>query len=368
MPQSFNILIAPLDWGLGHATRCIPIINILTTQGCNVFIAAEGNIKTLLEIEFPQAKFLPLNGYNVKYAKQKKWLPLKILIQCPRILYSIYKEHQWLKKTIKAHSINGVISDNRFGLYTDLVPCVYITHQLLIKTGNIFIENIISRVHRYFIKKYTHCWVPDFEGNENIADQLSHPPYTPSNVNYIGCLSRFQLIKNVPIKYDLLILLSGPEPQRTVLEGILITQLKEFTGRTLLVRGLPSTGISLTNKKYIIANTAVNIEIKNHLNSVDLNVAIQQAQIVISRSGYTTIMDLIKLRKKAILIPTPGQTEQEYLAKHLMKSNLFYAVDQNKFFLNDVMAKAGKFDFLFLQNEMDEYKEKVIEFIEKLKK
>ena len=363
MYQPYNILISPLDWGLGHATRCIPIINILTKQGCNVFIAAEGNIKVLLESEFPNAKFLPLKGYNIKYSKQKKWLPLKILTQIPQILFTIYKEHLWLKKTIKTFSIDAVISDNRFGLFTNQVPCIYITHQLLIKTGNNFIESIISHIHQYFINKYTECWVPDFEGNNNIAGELSHPLHMPSNVYFIGCLSRFQLREYVEIKYELLILLSGPEPQRTILEKILLLQLKEFTGRVLLVRGLPSTKLLSANKKILIFNGGEKISIKNHLNSDDLNLAIQQAEIVISRSGYTTIMDLIKLRKKAILIPTPGQTEQEYLAKHLMEKKLFYSVVQNKFLLHESIKKATKFNFSIVNNEMDQYKKVVLDFI-----
>ena len=365
--KSSNILISPLDWGLGHATRCIPIINHLLKQGNTVFIATEGNIKALLEKEFPQVTFLSLKGYNVKYAKQKKWLVLKILIQIPRVVYLIYKEHQWLKKAIKIHSINGVISDNRFGLYTTQVPCAYITHQLLIKAGNNFVETIISKIHQYFINKYTECWIPDFKGDKNIAGNLSHPLNSNKNIKYIGCLSRFHLIPNVEIKYDVLILLSGPEPQRTILEKILLVQLNEFKGRVLFVRGLPGVHLTIAREKKIILNTANEIEIKNHLNAVELNFAIQQAEIVISRSGYTTVMDLIKLNKKAILIPTPGQTEQEYLAKHLMNNKIFYTENQHEFVLNKSIKKAAEFDFLIVNQEMNQYLKTVDKFIEKIK-
>ena len=365
MYQSSNILISPLDWGLGHATRCIPIINHLIKQGCTVFIAAEGNVKALLESEFPQVVFLSLQGYNVKYAKQKKWLAIKILIQTPRILYLIYKEHQWLKKAINTYSIDGVISDNRFGLFTTKVPCVYITHQLLIKTGNKFIEAVISKIHLYFINKYTECWIPDYKENENIAGQLSHPPNIYKNVKYIGCLSRFYIIKDVEIKYDILILLSGPEPQRTVLEKILLLQLKEFKGRCLFIRGLPGADSSFSNET-IIENTTNKLEIKNHLNSTQLNKAIQQAEIVISRSGYTTVMDLIKLNKKAILIPTPGQTEQEYLAKHLMNTKNFYTQNQDEFLLSKAMTEAAKFNYLYVNKKMDQYVNIVDVFLEKI--
>ena len=365
--KSFNILISPLDWGLGHATRCIPIINQLIKQGNNVFIAAEGNIKALLKSEFPQVTFLPLQGYNIKYAKQKKWLILKILIQIPRIIYIILKEHQWLKNTIRTYSINAVISDNRFGLYTTEVPCVYITHQLHIKAGNNLIEKIIIYIHQFFINKYTECWIPDFEGCKNIAGELSHPSSIHTNVKYIGCLSRFHLIENVQIKYDLLIILSGPEPQRTIFEKILLQQLNKFKRTVLFIRGLPGADVPFSNGEIIFLKTTPKIEIKNHLNSVELNLAIQQSEIVISRSGYTTVMDLIKLNKKAILIPTPGQTEQEYLAKHLMNNKIFYTENQSEFKLNNALDKAAKLNFSIEKLHMNQYIKIVDKFLDKLK-
>ena len=368
MPKSFNILISPLDWGLGHATRCIPIITYLTTKGCNVFIAAEGNIQSLLENEFPQATYLSLNGYNIRYSKQKKWLPLKIAAQIPRIIYCIFKEHQWLKKVIKEHSISAVISDNRFGLYTRKVPCAYITHQLIIKTGHSFTERLVSKIHQYFINKFTECWVPDYEGNINVAGHLSHPDKLLKNVKYIGCLSRFHFIENVKIRYDLLILLSGPEPQRTILEKLLFIQIKQYKGKVLLVRGLPSNNIQHPDVDFLDTDTACTLKIKNHLNAIELNIALQETKIIISRSGYTTVMDLLKLNKKAILIPTPGQTEQEYLAKHLMERRMFYSVNSEKFILTEALLKAANFDFSNEHYEMNQYKSVLDTFIKMLGK
>lgn len=368
MLKSLNILISPLDWGLGHATRCVPIITHLTAKGCNVFIAADGNIKTLLKNEFPNATYLSLNGYNIEYSKQKKWLPLKIGAQIPHIIYCIFKEHQWLKKVIKKHSISAVISDNRFGLFTRKVPCVYITHQLFIKTGHSFTELLVSKIHQYFINKFTECWVPDYEGNENIAGQLSHPEKLQNNVKFIDCLSRFHFIENVKIKYDLLILLSGPEPQRTILEKVLLIQLKEYKGKVLLVRGLPRSDVKHTDVNLLNADTSGTLEIKNHLSAIDLNIALQEAEIIISRSGYTSIMDLLKLNKKAILIPTPGQTEQEYLAKHLMERKMFYSVSSEKFVLAEVLHKAANFNFSYENHEMNQYKNVLDTFLKMLEK
>ena len=359
MPKPYKLLIAPLDWGLGHATRTIPLIKCLLTEGCEIVIGAEGQIGQLLRNEFPKLTFLPLKGYNVVYTKQKKWLPLKLFLQTPGIILSVYKEHQWLKKVVKKYSIDAVISDNRFGLYHSSIRSVYITHQLSIKTGNKFSEKIATSIHHWFIKKYKQCWVPDFEGENNIAGRLSHSGERPDNITYIGGLSRFEKKQGIEIKYDLLILLSGPEPQRNILENLLLLQLKQFSGKVLLVRGQPAE----IENSFKQNNTTDKIQIKNHLNAEELNLVIQQAEIVICRAGYTTVMDLIKLQKKAILVPTAGQTEQEYLADYLKKQNLFYSVAQDKFLLTTVLEKATAFPYLFKEYNMEQYKKVVHDFL-----
>lgn len=357
LPKTYKILIAPLDWGLGHATRSIPLITGLLAEGCEVLIAADRTIQALLEQEFPELTFLPLKGYRIQYSQQKKWLPLKIILQIPRLLFSIFSEHQWLKKVVKDHSIDAIISDNRFGLYHKYIPSIYITHQLLIKTGNRFSEWLLMNLHYWFIKKYYECWIPDFEGNSNIAGQLSHPSPLPANIKYIGGLSRFETKPCAELKYDLLILLSGPEPQRTIFEKELLFQLKEYNGAALLVQGLPKANkISKTNEN----NT---IHVRNHIATQELNLVIEQSKIIISRSGYTTVMDMLKLQKKAILIPTPGQTEQEYLAQYLMLRKLFYSVEQHEFLLSDALEKADQFPYLHSSFNMEQYKSVIQQFV-----
>jgi len=356
-----RILIAPLDWGLGHATRCIPIIHELLVQGCEVLIAAENSTQSLLQNEFPQLVFIPLTGYRIRYSYLKFWLPLKIFLQIPRLLYSIYKEHQWLKRAIKMNKIDAIISDNRFGLYFSGIPSVYITHQLLIKTENDFTEKVAQKIHYWFIKKYSVCWVPDFEGDINISGELSHPKNISDQLTYLGGLSRFEKINSIEKKYDLAIVISGPEPQRTIFEDILLEQLKDYKGSVLFVRGLPSN-------QSIKQSPNSSIKIVSHLSSRELNLAIQQSNYVISRSGYTTVMDLLKLQQKAILIPTPGQTEQEYLAKHLMERKIFFYVEQENFSLIESLQKAKKFPFNIPAFNMEEYKNVIQQFVESLKK
>ncbi|MEO6721349.1 MAG: glycosyltransferase [Ferruginibacter sp.] len=358
-------MVVPLDWGLGHATRCIPIIQELLSNGCEVILAAENNIHSLLQHEFQQLTIIPVPGYRISYSRKQFWLPLRIFTQIPKILYRVYLEHQWLKKVEKKFKIDAVIADNRFGLFNKRIPCIYITHQLLIKTGRDFTEKLAQRLHYRFIKKYDACWVPDFEGDKNLAGELSHPAMLPGNVNYIGCLSRLDL-KNQPKKdLELLIIISGPEPQRSIFENIVLKQLQNYTGTAMLVRGLPGKGEKVAGS-FSPDDFKDNIIIKNHLSAMELNEAIFKAEWVISRSGYTTIMDLVKLKQKAILVPTPGQTEQEYLARHLMKKQFFFSVKQEDFVLENVLKEVGSFPFSIPNFDMDLYKKKVRQFVESL--
>ncbi len=357
--HKLRVLVAPLEWGLGHATRCIPVINELIRLNCEVFIGAEGASLALLQKEFPQLTFLPLKGYRMQYSRKKYWLPIKILLQLPGIIRSVYNEHQWLKKIIKENIIDAVISDNRFGLYHSFVPCIYITHQLTIKTGNRFTEWVAQKFHYHFINKYNTCWVPDAAGEINLAGILSHPKRLPKiSVHYMGPLSRFEK-NDAEKKYDLAIIISGPEPQRTIFENILLKELETYNGSCLFIRGLPAGA-------QMIKCANVRVEMHNHLSAKELNKAIEQSEIVISRSGYTTVMDLVKLKQRAILISTPGQTEQEYLASHLVNNGIFYCVEQKDFSLQEDLKKATGHSFDFPSLSQDEYKIVVGAFIKDL--
>lgn len=354
-----RILVAPLDWGLGHVTRCIPIINELINCDCNMFIAADKRAHFILKKEFPNAVFLPVRGYEIQYSRRGKWLPIKLFLQFPRLIFSIRKENGWLKRIINEYQVDAVISDNRFGLYNKKIPCVYITHQLHIKTGNTVSEKIAERIHRHFIKKYFNCWVPDSR-QDGLAGELSHPRNIPANVLYIGPLSRFEKISGVTKIYDVLISLSGPEPQRTVFEKIILTGLKTFKKKVLLVRGLPGDDKELQEDSNLL-------EIVNHLPAEKLNRAFQQSEMIITRSGYSTIMDLVKLGRNAILVPTPGQKEQEYLSDYLMHKRYFYSVRQHDFSLEATIGQASSFPFIDPVSPADNYKKVISEFVLSLK-
>jgi uncharacterized protein (TIGR00661 family) len=334
-----KILVAPLDWGLGHATRCIPLIKSLQQIGCEVIVASYGEQLILLQQEFPGINTIPLKGYNVYYSKGKRWLPLKILLQSLKFLLSIYREHKWLQKIIRDFEIDIVISDNRYGLYTKQIPCIFITHQLQIKAGNKWLEGLIQKINYSYINHYNECWIPDFEGKLNMAGVLSHPFKLPSvPVKYIGVLSRLTLVQNLEKKYNYFFIISGPEPQRTIFEKKILKVVRKLSGRIIIVRGKP--GEQDTPK------VPGNCTIVNHLTTKDFQQVFSVSEFIISRSGYTTVMEILPLKKKSILIATPGQTEQEYLAQHLMQQHWCYSCNQGDDLLSHIY-KAKAFQFIF---------------------
>jgi predicted glycosyltransferase len=338
-----TVLVAPLDWGLGHATRCIPIINYLLQKQCRVIIASSGPQLQLLQAEFPQITCIHLNGYGVQYSKKN--LMLKLLTQLPSIAKSIQNEHKWLQQTIAKYKIDTVISDNRYGLYSTAVPCTIITHQLAIMPpkGFSWAKPILNKIIYKYINKFSQCWVPDLESQAiSLAGKLSHPGAMPKVPTfYVGWLSRFSSPQQTPAispqkKYQLAICLSGPEPQRTLLENILLAQLPNIKGPVYLVRGLPQTHTPL-------AHTMAHVQVANHLPTAAMQQLLLQSQYVISRSGYTTLMDMQILQCQCIYIPTPGQTEQVYLGTHISNSKKALVVPQQHFNLANALALASQF-------------------------
>ncbi|HXB33719.1 MAG TPA: hypothetical protein VNV35_09865, partial [Puia sp.] len=130
-----KVLVAPLAWGLGHATRCIPIIKELINQGCTVIIAAGGTQKEILQEEFPDLSFVELPGFRLKYGKNRAFTLLKIIFAIPKILIGIKRENEWLRRFAAREGLDLVISDNRYGLHGAGVYSVFMTHQLAIRSS-----------------------------------------------------------------------------------------------------------------------------------------------------------------------------------------------------------------------------------------
>lgn len=353
------VLLAPLDWGMGHTTRCIPLIRELNLLQCEVIILCSTFQKRILELEFQSLNFLEYPGTPLVYGRNRVLTLISLLLQVPKNLTRIKEENRWLQEFLSANRVDAIISDNRFGLYAPGIPAVFITHQLQIKTGLGALANAWARRMNYrFINKFSECWIPDYEGQNSMAGELSNPHIQPKiKITRIGALSRFEKCAHSTSNY-LLIILSGPEPQRSILEKKIIADLKDRTA--IIVRGLPE------NEKLPEAPSGV--QVYNHLPASRLNELICGASIVISRCGYTSVMDLLKLQKKSILIPTPGQAEQEYLAKYLYKKQWAFTVSQNDFLLSHALKQAENFPYKKPETSMDEYKTHLRQFVAALRK
>ena len=334
-----RILIAPLDWGLGHTARCVPIIQYILQKGHIPIVAGNTGQCSFIEKSFKGIDFIHLDGYEVSYAKGGLLSQARIFSQLPRIQQVIKQEHLWLLEKAKALELDGIISDNRYGLYHKEMPSVIITHQPAIKTGlGQLPDKAVRKIHYRYLERFQETWIVDMPGDNNLSGALSHPHALPQHAKYIGLLSRFQDdAKSNPTNGSLVILLSGPEPQRTLLSAILWRQAMSHPGKVIFIEG----NEDIATPPFIPSHITYHKRLAHSI----LEPILANADIVICRSGYSTIMDLTALGKKAILIPTPGQTEQEYLGQLLYSKKIFYCAPQKRFDLEKAIQVCEDFPF-----------------------
>ena len=301
-------LIAPLDWGLGHATRCVPIINAYLAKGEKVIIAADGVAAAFLKQEFPNLTHIRLKGWRMRYF----WpLPLALALQIPFFGASILLEHWRLQRIIKQMGVSRVISDNRYGLWSRKADCTIITHQLYIQLPpclRLFKKPLHAFTAR-LLRRFGKICVPDYaDAKKSLAGALSHCGALDAEVEYIGPLSRFSADcmhePSLPVP-QVLVVLSGPGRQKKMFTKCVLRRLNGVAKRILVVGAEPNLKYQVTNGNALVVN---------HLSTQELNSLLLLAPHVIARSGYTTIMDLHRIGRRAILFPTKGQWEQEYLA------------------------------------------------------
>ncbi|RYZ55040.1 MAG: glycosyl transferase family 28 [Sphingobacteriales bacterium] len=331
-----RILIAPLDWGLGHTTRCIPVIAELQRSGCVVLFAGNEWQCAFIEESLPGIETCSLDGYEIRYGNSAFLTAFALILQIPGILRTIKREHAWLTALVRKKHIDGIISDNRYGLHHPEIQSVIMTHQLQIRSGwGGLTDTVLRKLHYRLLRRFQSCWVVDLPQAPGLAGTLSHPEDRPGNEVYIGTLSRFGVSQKVAVGSEIVILLSGPEPQRTMLSDLLWEQVKHYHGNVIFIEGrydAPDRESSLPNLRHM-----------KIVSGRELEPILQQAALVISRSGYSTVMDLVAMRKRAILLPTPGQTEQEYLGRYLMDRKIFYSASQNEFILSKALISAELF-------------------------
>ena len=308
----------------------MPIANYLHHQGIDVYICANGAALTLMKMECYYAKFVDDVPFEISYGNNRTSNILKLIGQLPKMWKQLYDEHQLLKKIVSQHNIDLVISDHRYGFYHTVVPSIFVTHQLNIKAP--FGQRFVNFLNHYFIKKFSACWVPDFEENEHaLAGELSRN-HELKNVSYIGPLSRGSSTKNITDKNaPILYLLSGVEPQRSLFEKLIIQHHNQYPHKAILIRG--------TNQSNEMIEPKNNLIVYDICDARQLQSLVSACRYVVCRSGYSSIMDLMQWQKNAVLVPTPGQTEQEYLAKYLSQKKWFYCINQNDFlhFKEDAM-------------------------------
>jgi len=321
-----KILVAPLNFGLGHATRCIPIIEALENHGYEPIIASNGASLHLLQKEFPHLASAELPHYQPEHTKKDALINPKSLPQLLRMFSAIRRERRAVSQLVAQYNISGIISDTRLGAYHPGLPAVLITHQVNVLCGNT--SGLASRINRVYFKKFTQCWVPDVKDSPNLSGKMGHTEESIPNLKYIGTLSRLHKTNAESRLYDLAVLLSGPEPYRTQLEQRIMEELQGYEGTAVVIRGLIQDGQHVSHNG--------NITTYNYMDSAGLEETLNRSELVLCRPGYSNIMDLAKLCKKAFFIPVPGSAEQEYLARKLKKATLAPYAKQDSFRIRDL--------------------------------
>ena len=337
--QPKHILIAPMDWGLGHTTRCVPIIRHIQSLGHIPVVAGNAVQRSFIEETFGAIDIIDLEGYNITYSKWNKYGQAGLLSQLPRISKTMKAEHNWLLQNAGKLQLHGIISDNRYGLYHPHIPSVIMTHQLQVQTGlgNVA-DHMVQKMHYRYLQQFPSTWVVDAQHGQGLAGLLSHPQHMPRHTKYLGLLSQFAgAVNDSNAGAVLLILLSCPEPQRTALSAILWQQAVQHHRQVIFVEGSESAATP--------AHVPQHITYHKRLTGAALLSVLQNAGMVICRSGYSTLMDLVALNKKAILIPTPGQTEQLYLGTLLHERGAFYCAQQDGFDLGSALHNASVFPY-----------------------
>ena len=335
--RQLRILVAPLDWGLGHTSRCIPLIKHLKGLGHTVIVACNHFQANFIDLAIPGIEKRYLEGYSISYTDNDKRNRFVIAAQAPQIMQAVKKEHAWLQQHLATIKPDGIIADNRYGMYATDLPSVIITHQLRMQTGfGAIADGMMQKLHYGLLNSFNNVWVPDTPKLPKLAGKLSDVKHLPNNTTYIGWLSQFEGLSVPTSSEHLLVLLSGPEPQRTKLATLLWQQCLTHKGKVVFVAGTHEAAIPT----YIPTHITYIPKTAGH----DLATLIAAANVVVCRSGYSTIMDLCLFGKKALLIPTPGQAEQEYLAHYLHKEQQFYSTPQHTFVLEDALLKLTNYE------------------------
>ncbi len=321
---------------MGHATRVSVLVDLLSRDN-EILVIAQGRGYYFLKQRFPHLRIIKPSRLELRYSRSKLFFNFLLVFIAGKLIINCLLDRLLLQRLIKEFNPGLIISDNRFCFWSRRVRSVYLTHQLQVEVPRAlrFFSGLVQKLNRYFIRKYDMVLVPDVKkGDASLAGSLSHPLQVPDNVRYIGLLSRFYGISCIAShEYQVVAVVSGPEPARTRLVNILRRQLSEIKFKSLIVSGKPEADI---------AEACDNVTVVSHLEDKDFCRYISGARFIIVRAGYSSLMDMVALGRSAIIIPTPGQTEQEYLARYLHGKNYFYAIDEDKVNLKEQLLQFEK--------------------------
>lgn len=332
-----KILFTILNMGLGHVSRSLPLINDLRSRGIQLYIGSSGRSLLFLQDEVQNTGFIELPDYELTYSQKGVSLPI-LFSQIPSLLGKIHQEHNVIESVIERENINLVLSDHRYGCYSHQVPSIFISHQLRFITPPYLrlFEFVGTGFNKWFHQKYDKVVVPDIlKGSEGIiSGKLSRQDHDKKYF-FTGIMSSLYKMENCQQDIDILISVSGPEPQRTIFEQIVRSQMEMMEGNIIVLLGKPESGV--------IEEPRGHLKIIHHASRKLMNDLLNRAKLVVTRPGYSTIMEIAELGKKALFIPTLGQTEQLYLAERLVKNGWFYSVSQNKLNLSKDIRIANKY-------------------------
>ncbi len=318
-----RILVGVLDMGLGHATRSLPLLRRWVTEGHELLLCSGGRALALLQQELPAVPTIAIPSYRLRYARGNH-TTLFLALQTPRFLQDIRRERRHCAELVQRFRPDRIFSDHRYGMYHPEVPSMLLMHQITfaLPRGLEFLRRRVGVAHRLLLRGFHQVLVPDEPGLEGglLSGQLSEIPPEDDRFQYVGILSSLPEPSDCAGEtIDLLVSISGPEPQRTQFERQVLPQCRSYPGKVVVVLGKPEERL---------VHREGTLTVYSHVTRQQMANLVNRARCVVCRSGYSTIMELVECGKKALLVPTPGQTEQEYLARHLAAQGWFHAVPQ----------------------------------------
>lgn len=335
-----NVLFAVEDWGLGHATRDLVLIRGLLEEGQSVTVLSTGPALRLLQSELGErCRYVRLRDIPKPVSRRAFWFHTRMALSLPLMFATWRHERTFVRQLRAREGFERIVSDSRFGVCLPEVPSYFLTHSLrqIVPGRSALLETWVERIQRHLLASGRKILVPDAAAEGGLAGALCHDmacDWGLDRIEYLGILSSLSR-RDAAQDVDCFISLSGPEPQRTILERIILAQVAALQGRVVIALGRPDAGSFTLEGGRIAVHAYLDREAQEQI--------MNRARIVVSRSGYTTLMELAELGRLALLIPTPGQTEQEYLADYHERRGHLHSVRQSNLRLAEDVARARSY-------------------------